>query len=127
MELDFGNIIFRGLNTNSTDKFLIILESEFNKLALLTIEHLFFDIKIQAKLIILVQDVDHIFKEGLGVFEQDGYHFLVFFQGAWWLTVEHLGAERYDDGVFLWIDQKADVFGFDDVDEENAGKGLLGL
>ncbi len=127
VELDLWNVVFGSFDLNSTDEFFVVFEGKFDELALFAVEDLLFDLEIEAELVVLVEDVDEVVKESLGVFKEDGYHFLVLFEGAGRLTVEHLGAEGDYDGVFVGVDEEANVFGFDDVDEEHSGQRLLGL
>ena len=101
MELYLGNVVFGCFDLNATDELLVVFQSQFDEFALLAVKHFFLDLKVEAELVILVEDVDEVFKESFRVLKQDGDHFLVLLEGAGGLAVEHLSAEGDDNGVFV--------------------------
>jgi hypothetical protein len=99
VELYLRNIVFGGFDRNTTDKLLVVFQGEFDEFALLSVKHFLLDLKVEAELVIPVEDVDKVFKEIFGVLKQDGDHFLVLLESTGGFAVEHLSAEGDDDGV----------------------------
>jgi hypothetical protein len=101
VELYLGDVVFGGFDLNATDEFLVVFQSQFDEFALLAVKHFLLDLKVEPILVILVEDVDKVFKKSFGILKQDGDHFFILLEGAGGLAVEHLSAERDDDGVFV--------------------------